>query len=153
MKPNAGRRVRLNQEPWRTIGLTLDEPREKAMLKIRANNLGPVAVLHLEGQIVNGETETLRNVVRCLSETSVVKLDLACVTTVDAGGLGAMLELREQAEAKGIRFELMNVPKQIGVLLQLTRLDSVFEIATRVEFFPAVSRGRGAQVATLASCA
>jgi len=123
------------------------------MLKVQARNLGPVAVLHLEGQIVNGETEVLRNVVRCLSETSVVKLDLACVTTVDARGLGAMLELREQAEAKGIRFELMNVTKRISMLLKLTRLDSVFQIAAGVEFFPAISRSHGAQAATLASYA
>ena len=120
------------------------------MLKVQAKNLGPVAVLQLEGQIVNGETEVLQNVVRCLSATSVVKLDLGCVTTVDARGLGAMLELREQAEAKGIRLELMNVTKRIGTLLKLTRLDTVFQIATGVEFFPAVARNRGAHSAVAA---
>ena len=120
------------------------------MLKVQAQSLGPVAVLHLEGQIVNGETEVLSSVLRCLSETNVVKLDLACVTTVDAGGLGAMLELREQAEAKGIRFELMNVTKRISMLLKFTRLDSVFQIAAGVEFFPAVSHNQRTQVAAIA---
>ena len=121
------------------------------MLKLQARNLGPVAILHLKGQIVNGETEILRNVVRCLSDTSVVKLDLSCVTTVDARGLGAMLELREQAEAKGIRFELMNVTKRIRKLLEITRLDSIFQFAPGVEFFPAISLNRGAQVAAVCS--
>lgn len=123
------------------------------MLKLQAKNLGTVAVLRLDGQIVNGETEILRHAVRCLSEASVVKLDLASVSTVDAGGLGAMLELREWTQAKGIRFELMNVTKRIYMLLELTRLNSVFQISPQAEFFPAVSRRRGVQVPALASCA
>lgn len=35
-----------------------------------------------------------------------VILDLGWVNTVDERGLGVVLELREQAEAKGIRFDL-----------------------------------------------
>ena len=127
------------------------------MLNVHAKNLGTVAVLCLQGQIVNGETEVLRNAVQSLSEVSAVILDLARVTTVDAGGLGVMLALREQAESRGIRFRLMNVTKQVGRVLEITRLDSVFQITAGVEFFPAVSRsGRAALPvpgATLASCA
>jgi anti-anti-sigma factor len=122
------------------------------MLKVHAKNLGTVAVLCLQGQIVNGETQNLRNAVHSLAEVSAVILDLARVTTVDARGLGVMLELREQAETKGIRFELMNVTKLVSRVLEVTRLDSVFQITSGVEFFPAVSRGRRASV-TLASCA
>ena len=127
------------------------------MLNVHARNLGTVAVLCLQGQIVTGETEILRNAVHSLSEVSAVILDFARVTTVDAGGLGVMLELRELAESKGIRFELMNVTKQISRVLELTRLDSVFPITSGVEFFPTVSPGRRAALAAhgaaLASCA
>ena len=124
------------------------------MLNVHVKNLGTVAVLCLQGQIVTGETE-LRNAVHELSQVSVsaVILDLARVTTIDAGGLGAMLELREHAESRGIRFELMNVTKQIGRVLEITRLDSVFNITSGVEFLPAVSRSRQASMARLASCA
>ena len=122
------------------------------MLKVHAKNLGTIAVLSLQGQIVNGETAILRHAVQSLPEVSAVKLDLARVTTVDAGGLGAMLELRAQAAEKGVGFQLMNVTRRISMLLELTRLDSVFEITSRVEFFPAVSRRHQAPVA-LASCA
>src|SRR2546426_8496263 len=122
------------------------------MLKVHAKKLGTVAVLCLQGRIVNGETETLRNAVHSLSEVSVVILDLARVTTVDASGLGVMLELREQAESRGIRFELMNVTKLVSRVLEVTRLDSVFQITSGVESFPAVSRSRRASVAALASC-
>jgi len=127
------------------------------MLKVQAKNLGTVAVLCLQGQIVNGETEELRNAVQSLSEVSVVKLDLARVTTVDAGGLGLMLALREQVESRGTRFELINVNKRISMVVKLTRLDSVFQITSGVEYFPAVSRSQRAALAahgaSLASCA
>lgn len=123
------------------------------MLKVHAKNLGTIAVLSLQGQIVNGETEILRNSLHSLSEVSAVILDLARVTTVDAGGLGVMLELREQAESKGVRFELANVTKLVSRVLEVTRLDSVFEITAEVEFFPTVSRSRPAPLAALASCA
>ena len=123
------------------------------MLKVHAKNLGTVAVLCLQGRIVKGETEMLRKALHSLSEVRAVILDLARVTTVDAGGLGVMLELREQAESKGIRFELMNVNKLVSRVLEVTRLDSVFEVTSGVEFFPAVSRGRQESMPWLASCA
>ena len=123
------------------------------MLKVHAKNLGNVAILCLQGRIVIGETEILCNAVNSLSAVSAVILDLARVTTVDARGLGVMLELRAQAEAKGIRFELMNVTKWVRSVLEITRLDSVFQITSGVEFFPAVSRGQRASLAELASCA
>ena len=123
------------------------------MLQVHAKNLGTVAVLSLQGQIVNGETEILRNAVHSLSEVSAVKLDLARVTTVDAGGLGVMLALREQVESKGIRFELMNINKRVSMVLKLTRLDSVFRITSGLEFLPAVSRSLQASAVPLASCA
>ena len=123
------------------------------MLKVHAKNLGTVAVLCLQGRIVNGETEILRNAVSSLSETSAVILDLARVTIVDAHGLGVMLELRERTQAKGTRFELMNVTKQISRVLEVACLDSIFQITSGVEFFPAVSHDRRATVAALRSCA
>lgn len=126
------------------------------MLKVHAKNLETVAILCLQGRIVIGETEILREAVHsqaAVSGVSAVLLDLARVTTVDAHGLGVMLELREQAEAKGIRFELINLTKWVSRVLEITRLDSVFHITSGVEFFPAVWRNRRVWVEALASCA
>jgi len=123
------------------------------MLKVHVKNLETVTVLCLQGQIVNGETETLRNTVSSLFQRSAVILDLARVTTIDAHGLGVMLDLREQAEAEGIRFELMNLTKQLSKVFKLTRLHSVFTISSGVELFPAVSRDRRETVGELRSCA
>jgi anti-anti-sigma factor len=127
------------------------------MLKVHARNLGNVAFLCMQGQIVTGETETLRKAVHLQSEAQsgviAVVLDLARVSMVDAGGLSAMLELREQVQSKGIGFKLMNVSKLVGRVLEITRLDSVFEVASGVEFFPAVSRRQPASTMRFASCA
>jgi anti-anti-sigma factor len=123
------------------------------MLKIQSKKLDTVAVLSLQGQLVNGEMELLRDAVESLASVSAVKLDLARVTMVDAGGLGVMLALREQAEANGVRFELMNLTKQIGKVFEITHLDSVFRIASGGEFFRAASRGNRAAAAPLRSCA
>ena len=127
------------------------------MLKVHARNLGNVAFLCVQGQLVNGETEILRNAVHLQAEAQsdvrTVVLDLALVSTVDAGGLGVMLELRTLVQSKGIGFKLMNVSKLVGRVLEITRLDSVFEVTSGVEFFPAVSRRQAASVMQFASCA
>ena len=127
------------------------------MLKVQSRNLGDVAFLCMQGQIERAETDVLLNAVRSQSEArsdvSTVVLDLARVSIVDAGGLSVMLQLREQVQAKGIGFKLMNVSKLVGSVLEVTRLDSVFEVTSGVEFFPAVSRRQPASAMRFASCA
>ncbi len=61
------------------------------MLKVHVRNLGTVAVLQLQGRIVVGETDILRDAMHSLPEVSAVKLDLARVTAADAHGLGVLL--------------------------------------------------------------
>ncbi len=123
------------------------------MLKVHAKKEGTVAVLCLQGQIVTGETESLRAAASDLSGVSSVILDFARVSTVDAGGLGVMLGLREQAAAKGIRFALMNVPKGVSTVLAVARLNSVFEFTSAMELFPVVAHRRRVSAAILAHCA
>ena len=123
------------------------------MLKVQPRNSGTAVIFYLQGQIVNGETDVLRNAVAFQPNVSAVILDLAGVNIVDAGGLGAMLELREQANLKGIRFELMNLNKWVRYVLELSRLDSVFDVKTEVECLPTVSRNRRVPAPWLASCA
>lgn len=123
------------------------------MLSVHTKKLGSVAILNLQGQIVNGQTEILRDSFESLNGVSAVKLDFSRVNTVDAGGLGVMLQLREQAEAQGIRLEIMNLSKQIRRVFEITRLDSVFRITGGIQFFPATSRNRHIPSAPMASCA
>ena len=71
---------------------------------------------------------------------------------IDASGLGLMLALRKQAEAKGVGIKLMNVSKFVKQVFEITRLDTVFEVIPRVEPLPARSQARAARV-EWAACA
>jgi len=123
------------------------------MLKVHNRNLGNIAILCLQGRLVTGETAALRNAVHSQSEVSAVVLDFARVNTIDAAGLGVMLELREEIESKGIEFRLTNVTKLVRRLLELTHLDSVFEITPGKKVLAAGTFGRATSVIELASCA
>jgi anti-anti-sigma factor len=117
------------------------------MLNVQAKNLGTVAVLSVQGQIVIGQTEILRNAFESLPAADSVILDLSRVSIVDAHGLGVMLQLRAQAEAEGVRFELMNVSKPLSRIFEITHLDSVFRINSCVDIFPRLVHPRRASVA------
>ena len=99
------------------------------MLKAYSRKFGNAVVICLQGRIVRRETEALRKAVLVPDDASVVVLDLARVNTIDAGGLGVMLELRADAESRGIEFRLRNVNSLVKQILTITRLDSVFEIS------------------------
>jgi anti-anti-sigma factor len=122
------------------------------MLKVHAKKLGTVAILCLQGRIVRGETAALRNAVQAQSSVGTIILDLTRVTAIDAGGLGVMLQLREQAQEKGIDLKLMNVTKLVNRLLEITRLNSVFQVTSGAEVLSTVSRDRPASLVQLPSC-
>jgi len=103
------------------------------MLKINTRNLGDAAVLCLQGRLISGETRALRDAVNAQANVKSIVLDLGRVTAIDARGLGVMLELRRQAALNGIRLKLMNVNHFTTRVLEVTRLDSVFEIIPKAE--------------------
>lgn len=123
------------------------------MLKVHTQKLGEVTILRLQGGIVTGQTTTLRNALLSESEVSAVVLDLARVSRVDAGGLGVLLDLRQQLGSRGIEFRLMNVTKLVQQVLEITRLNSVFELTSEAEVLSAKSRGQRVEVVETASCA
>jgi anti-anti-sigma factor len=99
------------------------------MLKVQAETLGAVTILHFQGRIVNGAaTQTLRAAVLAQATAGALVLDLAEVDLIDAGGLGGLLELRELTHSMGIEFRLMNVNRLVQQVLEITRLDTVFKV-------------------------
>lgn len=107
------------------------------MLGVTISTHGNVVTLCLRGKIVIGKTGTLRKVVEAQTKSCVIMLDLARVIAIDAHGLGVLLELRQHAESTGIEFRLMNVTKLVGRVLEITRLNSVFNIVAEAEVLPA----------------
>jgi len=117
------------------------------MLNVQRRNLGNVSLLNLDGNVLIGETDSLRDVLQTPPSTTAVVLDLSRVALVDAHGLGVLLRLREQAQAQGIQFELMNVGTHLRELFRITRLDSVFQIRSGVQYFPLRAMARRSLVA------
>jgi len=122
------------------------------MLKVHTTKFGNVGLLCVEGRIVRGETDELRNAVLAQVDTNVVVLDLAYVNTVDAGGLGVILELLEETESRGIQFRLQHVTQPVRRILEITKLDSVFNIYES-ERPDAAIRSKPAMVFEMAACA
>ena len=116
------------------------------MLKVHAKKLDAVEVLSLEGQIINGETETLRSAVRLASGSDII-LDLSNVSVVDAHGLGVLLQLREQTLVKGTYFKLINVNRTLLRIFEITRLNTVFQINADIQLFPQYSYAQRVPVA------
>lgn len=123
------------------------------MLKVHTRMLGNVAVVSVQGRIVNGETASLREEVDSQSSVNTVLLDLSRVSTIDASGLGMMLELREHAAQRGARLKLMNTTKLVRRVLEVTKLDAVFEITSAAETMPAIVHARPARMMPFARCA
>src|SRR5262249_60827065 len=97
------------------------------MLNVHTTNNPNVAVLCVQGRIVRGEMEVLRNAVLAQWKASVVVLDLARVSMIDAGGLGLLLELRRHTESSGIEFRLKNVTKLVRQVVAIKRVGYVVD--------------------------
>ena len=123
------------------------------MLKVHTTRSGNVSVICVQGKIVRGETDKLRNAVLAESNASALVLDVGRVSIIDAGGLGVMLELREHLESRGIEFRLRNVTKLVWQVLQITRLDTVFENWTDGELRQIRFAGTPATTMRAAACA
>jgi len=100
------------------------------MLKVNTQKFGKLTFLRLQGRIQIGQTQSLVTATLAQSDARAVVLDLACVTGVDAAGLGVLLELRHQTQARGIEFKLINVRELVARVFEITCLNTVFEISS-----------------------
>lgn len=123
------------------------------MLRVITRKTGKVAVICLQGRLVIGETTTLRQTVQSLNDVGAVILEMGRVSTIDASGLGALLELRAQLQAKGIELQLRNVTKLVSRVLEITRLNSVFAVTSEAQALAVNLPVRPMPAMRLAPCA
>ena len=86
-------------------------------------------ILHCQGPLVYGEPSAMMLHAGETYTTRELIVDLTGVDAVDASGLGALVGLEKWARTAGVRIRLLNPSKYLRELLQLTKLDRVFEIA------------------------
>ena len=101
------------------------------MLTIDVEKNGEVAVVHCNGRLVRGvEVSSLRNAVVSQQTTRVVILELSQVEFMDAGGLNALVSLYHWTRDHGIQFKLVNASGLVREMLNRTRLNRVFDMAS-----------------------
>jgi anti-sigma B factor antagonist len=97
---------------------------------------GRVTILTVNGDLVIGEPESAfkKTVTRLLEEGRVhLLVDLSKVGFLDSSGLGALVRALTNSQKEGGQTKLLHAGPQIRKLLEMTRLDSVFEIHEDIE--------------------
>jgi anti-anti-sigma factor len=104
-------------------------------LRLESRPVGEVFVVQCIGRMVAGnEIFTLHSQVGdAIEKYGDVVLQLDRLEFVDSSGLGALMRLVQAARAKGGDLKLSGVPDRVHKILQLTHLNSHFEIYDSIE--------------------
>lgn len=97
---------------------------------------GRVTIVSVDGDLVIGEPETLfKKTIAGLVEQGRVHIvvDLSGVRFLDSSGLGSLVRAMTTTQNEGGQTKLVGCSPQARKLLEMTRLDSVFEIHPDVE--------------------
>lgn len=123
---------------------------ESYMLRINIETKDKVAILHCTGRVVFGiEIETLRSIVKTRTERH-LRLDFARVETVDAAGLGLLVELQDWACREGRILIFVNVSEFVHRLIAMTRLNRVLPMQIRDGINPQLADPCGRATALIA---
>ena len=88
---------------------------------------GDAFVVHCNGKLVAGVNDVLYvKVSKLIPATKRIVLDLTNLTRVDSTGLGTLVRLKVSARSAGCSVELINLGKQVRLLLGTTGLMKVF---------------------------
>lgn len=91
---------------------------------------GRVTIVSVSGDLVIGEPEAAfkKEILRLLEQGKVdLLIDCTSLRIVDSTGLGALVRAMTTSQNEGGQTKLLKVGPQLKRLLELTRLDSVFE--------------------------
>ena len=92
---------------------------------------GDVVVVEVDGQLIVGNRQELKQ--RVLDETEAgarkVLIDFAKAGYIDSSGLGVLVSLAKRLRELGGDLRLANLNDDLQTLFELTKLDSLFQIA------------------------
>ena len=111
-------------------------------MKTSNRQVGDVTIVDLSGRITLGEgSVVLRETVQDLISKGKGKilLNLGDVTYIDSSGIGELVSAFTSVRNKGGQLKLLNLTKKVHDLLQITKLNTLFDIkddeATAVKSF------------------
>ena len=100
-------------------------------MELETREDGRVTILTVRGDLVIGEGESAfkKTVTRLIEEGKIYLLvDLKEVRFLDSSGLGALVRAMTNSQKEGGDTKLLHAGPQVRKLLEMTKLDSVFEI-------------------------
>jgi anti-sigma B factor antagonist len=105
-------------------------------MELTTRDDGRVTILTVSGDLVIGDPEsTFKKTVTRLLEDGRTHLlvDLRQVGFLDSSGLGALVRALTHSQKEGGQTKLLHAGPQVRKLLEMTKLDSVFEIHDDLE--------------------
>ena len=100
-------------------------------MKVATRQVDGVTILDLSGRITLGEgSVTLRDTVHDViaKGSKHILLNLESISYIDSSGIGELVSAFTSVRNAGGELKLLNLTKKVHVLLQITKLYTVFDI-------------------------
>lgn len=100
-------------------------------MSLQVTKHGNVVVIEVEGQLIVGNRQELKQRVLDEAEGGARKIlvDFARAGYIDSSGLGVLVSLAKRMRELGGDLRLANLNDDLQTLFELTKLDSLFQIA------------------------
>lgn len=100
-------------------------------MSLTVSRHGDVVVIEVEGQLIVGNRQELKQRVLDESENGARKIlvDFARAGYIDSSGLGVLVSLAKRLRELGGDLRLANLNDDLQTLFELTKLDTLFQIA------------------------
>ncbi len=100
-------------------------------MSLQVTRQGDVVVIEVDGQLIVGNRQELKQRVLEEAEGGARKIlvDFANAGYIDSSGLGVLVSLAKRMRELGGDLRLANLNDDLQTLFELTKLDSLFQIA------------------------
>jgi anti-sigma B factor antagonist len=101
-------------------------------MNIRVAKEGDKAIVFLNGTIDIPSAENLKQSLHELLEEDLneIVLDFGEVDSIGSSGIGALLLTHKEYTARNVKFNIVNLNKEITALFKIIKLDKLFKIKT-----------------------
>ena len=100
-------------------------------MSLHVSKQGEVCIIEVEGQLIVGNRQELKQRVLDEAEGGARKIlvDFARTGYIDSSGLGVLVSLAKRLRELGGDLRLANLNDDLQTLFELTKLDTLFQIA------------------------
>src|SRR5215211_3081926 len=121
--------------PWRRCSATDATRRRRSMSFSQTKDASGVAVLQVEGQLIVGNRQELKELVQAALDQGERRLliDFSRTGYIDSSGLGALVSISKKIREAGGELRLSGLNDDLRSLFELTKLDTLFAITETPE--------------------